>query len=135
MPIRGFAEAEAKRYLCKPGEILVVKSSGSISNVITGKAGIFTEDTPDFAFSNFLMRLTAKHKKVLPLYLFYLLTSHLTRERVKRMVAGSTYPNLRVGEYLSSKLPLPEIAEQSDICDFIQTKQRVGPTIDRTQGD
>jgi type I restriction enzyme S subunit len=125
MPIRGFTEAEAKRYSCKPGEILVVKSSGSISNVITGKAGIFSEDTPDFAFSNFLMRLTAKREKVLPLYLFYLLTSHLTRERVKRMVAGSTYPNLRVGEYLSSKLPLPEITEQSAICDFIQRETSV----------
>jgi type I restriction enzyme S subunit len=134
MPIRGFTEAEAKRYSCKPGEILVVKSSGSISNVITGKAGIFTEDTPDFAFSNFLMRLTAKHEKVLPLYLFYLLTSHLTRERVKRMVAGSTYPNLRVGEYLSSKLPLPEISEQSAICDFIRSETSVlDQAIDRTQ--
>jgi len=125
MPIRGFTEAEAKRYSCKPGEILVVKSSGSISNVITGKAGILTDDTPDFAFSNFLMRLTAKREKVLPLYLFYLLTSHLTRERVKRMVAGSTYPNLRVGEYLSSKLPLPEIVKQSAICDFIRSETSV----------
>ena len=125
MPIRGFSAAEANRYSCKPGEILVVKSSGSISNVITGKAGIFTEDTPDFAFSNFLMRLTAKREKVLPLYLFYLLTSHLTRERVKRMVAGSTYPNLRVGEYLSSKLPLPEVEEQSAICDFIQNEAAI----------
>ncbi len=134
MPIRGFTEAEAKRYSCKPGEILVVKSSGSISNVITGKAGIFTKDTPDFAFSNFLMRLTAKSEKVLPLYLFYLLTSHLTRERVKRMVAGSTYPNLRVGEYLSSNLPLPDLQEQYAICDYIRSETSVlDQAIDRTQ--
>ena len=40
------------------------------------------------------------------------LISTLTRERIKRMVSATTYPNLRVEEYLSCTLPVPPIVEQ-----------------------
>jgi type I restriction enzyme S subunit len=115
MPRRGFSRAEVGRYGCRPGDILVVKSSGSIFNVISGKAGIVRSDTPRFIFSNFLMRIVADPAAIEPEYLFLLLSGYLTRERVKRMVAGTTYPNLRVGEYMSALVPVPPISEQRSI--------------------
>jgi type I restriction enzyme S subunit len=115
MPRRGFSWQDVEKYGCRPGDILVVKSSGSIFNVISGKAGIIRANTPAFVFSNFLMRVMPDRDAVDPEYLFLLLSGHLTRERVKRMVSGTTYPNLRVGEYNSALLPLPPLDEQRHI--------------------
>src|ERR1700737_3404236 len=90
MPQRGFTDEEVARYSCKPGDILVVKSSGSAANVISGKAGIVRVDTPPFVFSNFLMRFVARATHVESEFLFLMLTCNLTRERVKRMVSTIT---------------------------------------------
>lgn len=122
MPIRGFSSEVASRYLCKEGDILVVKSSGSISNVISGKVGIVSENTEPFVFSNFLLRIRSNPNKVVARYIYYLLTSNLTKERVKRMVTGSTYPNLQVPEYVSALMPLPPYNEQTRIVSFLDRK-------------
>ena len=119
MPLRGFSHKDVDRFRCRPGDILVVKSSGSISNVISGKTGIVDANTPEFVFSNFLLRVIAHVQVANPRYLFLLLSSDLTRERVKRMVAGSTYPNLRVDEYTSACLPIPPLPEQRAIAAFL----------------
>ncbi len=124
MPRRGFSHKDAGRYRCQTGDILVVKSSGSIFNVISGKAGIVESETPEFVFSNFLLRVVARRRVVNPRYLFLLLSGHLTRERVKRMVTGSTYPNLQVGEYISALLPLPPFPEQTAIVRFLDHADR-----------
>ncbi len=120
MPIRGFSKTEVNRYLCKPNDILVVKSSGSSSNIISGKAGIILSTTPEFVFSNFLLRLKPDQRKIHPKYLYLLLVSHLTRERIKRMVATTTYPNIQVDEYYSAALPLPDLDEQIQILRFLR---------------
>jgi len=122
MPIRGFYAREAERYSCKEGDILVVKSSGSIANVISGKAGIVDKETPEFIFSNFLLRLAPMPSTTCAKYIYYLVSGYLTRERVNRMVAGSTYPNLRVGEYVSALLPFPPLNEQNSIAAFLDRK-------------
>ncbi len=119
MPQRAFTPEEIDRYCCKPGDILVVKSSGSAANVISGKAGVVRADSPPFIFSNFLMRFVARPAHIEPEFLFLVLTCNLTRERVKRMVSTTTYPNLRVDEYCSALLPVPPPGEQTAIMRFV----------------
>ena len=79
---------------------------------------------PEFVFSNFLLRVVAHGRVVSPRYLFLLLSGHLTRERVKRMVTGSTYPNLRVDEYTSALLPIPPLSEQAAIVRYLDHVDR-----------
>ncbi|MEH8248467.1 restriction endonuclease subunit S [Aeromonas veronii] len=119
MSIRSFTTSEVVRYLCREGDILVVKSSGSSTNIISGKAGIVTSTTPKFIFSNFLMRVSPKQNLVDSKFVYALLISHLTKERIKQMVSTTTYPNLQVGEYCSAKLPLPPLPEQQAIAAFL----------------
>ena len=119
MPRRGFTSEEVDRFCCKPGDILVVKSSGSAANVISGKCGIVGPDTPPFVYSNFLARFVANASLIRPHYLFLLLTSYITRERVKRMVSTTTYPNLRMGEYRGALLPVPSLEEQERILEVV----------------
>jgi len=40
MPRRCIPDSEMRAYTCRSGEIIVVKSSGSISSVVTGKAAL-----------------------------------------------------------------------------------------------
>jgi type I restriction enzyme S subunit len=119
MSDRGFSAQELARYECSPGDVLVVKSSGSAENIISGKAGLVREDTPAFVFSNFLMRLRHRKDVCLPSFLYSLLISHLTRERIKQMCSTTTYPNLQVGLYTSAKLPCPPLTEQTQIARFL----------------
>jgi type I restriction enzyme S subunit len=124
MPLRSFQSDEVKRYGCTSGDVLVVKSSGSAANVISGKAGIVGATTPTFVFSNFLMRFRARESHVLSQFLFLLLTCNLTRQRVIRMVSTTTYPNLRVQEYCSALLPVPPPDEQAAIVRFLDHANR-----------
>jgi type I restriction enzyme S subunit len=119
MPRRGFGTTDVARYLCAPGDILVVKSSGSATNIISGKAGLVDKSTPPFVFSNFLLRVVCNQEYALPEYIYLLLRSNLTRKRVERMCSTTTYPNLRVGEYTSAPLPLPPLGEQVAISEFL----------------
>ena len=119
MPRRTFTVDQRARYGCEVDDVLVVKSSGSATNIISGKAGLIESATPFFVFSNFLMRLSPKRRHVRGKFLYLLLLSHLTRERVKRMVSTTTYPNLQVGEYIGAILPIPGIAEQDAILSFL----------------
>ena len=76
-----------------------------------------SEADEPFVFSNFLMRLRPDTQRVYPRFLYLALVSHLTKQRIERMVSATTYPNLQVGEYLSAKIPVPPLAIQSQLLD------------------
>ena len=122
MARRSFSKPEVAKFACRPGDIVVVKSSGSATNIISGKAGLVGDDDKTFVFSNFLMNLRPNRDMVEPRYLYMCLISTLTRERIKRMVSATTYPNLRVEEYLSSTLPVPPVVEQHRLVEEVGTQ-------------
>lgn len=119
MPMRCLSAAEMKAYKCRPGEIIVVKSSGSVSNVVTGKAALVTQEMPTFSFSNFLLRVIPSQVVWDSRFLYAFLTSHMVRKRIELMVSGTTYPNLKVSEYRGFEVPLPNQPEQQAIADFL----------------
>lgn len=122
MPQRGFTQEEVDRYLCRDGDILVVKSSGSATNIISGKAGLVDANTPPFVFSNFLMRIRPRTEIVSSRFIYSVLRSHLTRQRVEQMCSTTTYPNLQVPEYSSALLPVPLRDEQDSISSFLDVE-------------
>ena len=126
MPIRSFSKADYEYYSGKNGDIIIVKSSGSATNIITGKAGFIENYSKGIVFSNFLMRVKPNREKCESKLLYYFLTSSITKERIKRMVSATTYPNLKVEEYISNLIPIPSSKnEQMKIVNFLdrETKQ------------
>ena len=117
MQVRSLTPLELKAGGTSKGDIVVVKSSGSADNIISGKAG-YVREAGLFCFGNFLMRLRAKHSTD-SRFLYYFVTSNLTRQRVERMVSTTTYPNLKVSEYTSAMVPLPSYEEQKAIANFL----------------
>jgi type I restriction enzyme S subunit len=129
MPVRGFSSAELDRYRCGDGDILVVKSSGSATNIISGKAGYVDAETPLFIFSNFLMRLRPLTHFAAPRFIYWLLRSRLTRQRVEQMCATTTYPNLKVSEYTAAPIPLPPLNEQHVVAGFIDRHVKMSDSL------
>lgn len=121
MNLRNLSNDEWNKYKCIEGDILVVKSSGSSTNIITGKCGFISEeDSEKFGFSNFMMRV--RPNKMIPKLVYYFLSSNLTKQRIERMVSSTTYPNLKVDEYSNSKLLIPPFSEQKQIVSYLDTK-------------
>jgi len=119
MPMRCLSDAEKRASLCRAGEIIVVKSSGSISSVVSGKAALVTEGMPRFSFSNFLMRVIPDRTVLDSRFAYAFLTSSVVRKRIELMVSATTYPNLRVGEYRAFEVPLPSLSEQRAITELL----------------
>jgi len=121
MASRHLSEAEWEYYKCVHGDIVVVKSSGSATNIITGKTGYISEaDSEKFSFSNFLLRV--RPTEVDSKFLYYVLQSDVTKQRIERMVSATTYPNLKVEEYIKSELPLPPPQQQTAIASYLDRK-------------
>jgi len=119
MPRRCLSPSDASYYKCRVGDIVVVKSSGSATNVISGKAGLVGKNEAGMVFSNFLLRLRPSTDTIDTRILFRFLTSSIVKERIRVMVSTTTYPNLRVGEYLRFEVPVAPLAEQRSIAEFL----------------
>jgi type I restriction enzyme S subunit len=119
-PIRFLSAQKRASKTLKNGDIVVVKSSGSATNVVSGRASLVSgvEDNK-FGFANFLLRLRVDERRYNPHFLIHLLGSQQVRDYVLSMVSGSTYPNLRVPEYKRILIPNPPLAEQQRIVDLL----------------
>ena len=98
------------------GDLLVVKSSGSAANIRSGKTGICSPELDGkIAYSNFMIRLSSRRSIVDPYLLWHILNSDIAKEFIKKIVGGSTYPNIKWSTYKDFTFPLPALPEQKRI--------------------
>ena len=117
---RRFRDDQLTNLLVKEGELLVVKSSGSKANILSGKTAICGADRAGrIIASNFLLRLRVDESAVVPRFLWYVLNSGASKAFVKTIVGASTYPNLKWSLYASHPIPLPPLAEQRRIAEVL----------------
>jgi type I restriction enzyme S subunit len=117
---RRFRDDQLADLLVKEGELLVVKSSGSKANILSGKTAICGADRADqIVASNFLLRLRVDTATAVPRFLWYVLNSGASKAFVKTIVGASTYPNLKWSLYASHPIPLPPLAEQRRIAEVL----------------
>jgi type I restriction enzyme S subunit len=117
---RRFREDHLENLLVREGELLVVKSSGSKANILSGKTAICGPDRAGrIVASNFLLRLRVDETAAFPRYVWYFLNSGASKAFVKTIVGASTYPNLKWSLYSSHPIPLPPLAEQQRIAEVL----------------
>ncbi len=117
---RRFRDDQIENLLVKEGELLVVKSSGSKANILSGKTAICGPDRSErIVASNFLLRLRVDEAAASPRFLWYVLNSRASKSFVKTIVGASTYPNLKWSLYASHPIPLPPLAEQRRIAEVL----------------
>ncbi|MGQ4808442.1 hypothetical protein NKDENANG_01825 [Candidatus Entotheonellaceae bacterium PAL068K] len=119
MPIRALSQRELEIGQCQPGDLIVVKSSGSATNVVSGKAGLVKENHLPISFSNFTLRVRPTPAVLEPRFVWRFLNLEVVKAQIRLMVATTTYPNLQVGEYASFYLPLPDYENQRAIADYL----------------
>lgn len=119
MEMRYFSQEEIDRYEGRLGDIFIVKSSGSNTNIISGKLAVINERSVGVVFTNFLMRVRAQPSLIHSAFLASFLKSHVTKRRIERMVSTTTYPNIDVAEYARSLVPVPGLTDQKIIISFI----------------
>ena len=118
MNIRYFTEGQIEHYSPLEGDLIVVKSSGSAASIQSGKVGyVSAGKAQSFVFSNFLMLLRPIGCNAQ--FLFFELTSGWVKQMLPQLVEASTYPNLRINDYLEVQIPLPPGEEQLAIVSIL----------------
>ncbi|MCZ6759119.1 MAG: restriction endonuclease subunit S [Gemmatimonadetes bacterium] len=112
--VRYFTESQVAHYAPSEGDLIVVKSSGSAASIQSGKIGFVSGDKiGSFIFSNFLMLLRPVACNAR--FLFFQLISGRVKRMLPHLVEASTYPNIRINDYLEIQIPLPPAEEQAAI--------------------
>jgi type I restriction enzyme S subunit len=125
VPFRAVRRRDAERCRLKPTDILVVKSSGSKTKVISGRSAIFEKDSDNvYIPANFLLALRPSKVLSEAHFVWYYLLTPKAKQWVEHVVEGSTYPNLNKAEYLAMSIPLPPLPEQRAIAHVLRAVQR-----------
>ena len=95
------------------GDLLVVKSSGSATNIRSGKAGLCPPElSGKIACSNFMIRLSPLRTKVDPYLLWLILNSTEAKAFIRSIAGSTTYPNIKWASYKDFAFSLPSLPEQ-----------------------
>ena len=107
-------EKEFQQLRLKPGDILLIRSNGSVS--LVGKSALVREAELDFAYAGYLIRLRPNVDKVLPEFLNLVLGSHEVRIQIEvpaRSTSGVN--NINSEEVRALRFFLPPLLEQHEI--------------------
>ena len=106
-----FEEDEKCSYALRNGDILVIRSNGSIS--IVGKCAIISEAEEQYLYAGYLIRIRSSPVALLPDYLAALLSSHLLRTQIEHKAKSTSgVNNINSGEIQSLIVPLCSLSEQ-----------------------
>jgi type I restriction enzyme S subunit len=115
-----FNEKEFETLSLKVGDILVIRSNGSID--LVGKNVVITEEHKNYIFAGYLIRVRLNLTLANPTYIHYVLSSPQTRQ-VINLTAKSTsgVNNLNSKEIGRLKVSLPPLEEQKAIVKKVET--------------
>ena len=127
-----FNEKELEQLSLKSGDILIIRSNGSIS--LVGSSAIIRKCDTDKTYAGYLMRLRILNKeKLLPKYLLYYLSSPDARRYIES-IAKSTSGVNNINSQEISKLcvPLSSIEKQEKTVAEIEMKLSVYHEIEKS---
>lgn len=103
-----------------PGDILVVRTNGSVS--LVGRAAEVTEPLPgDFYFASYLLRVRCLETGVVHRWVSALLASRQGRSWIESRAASSAgQHNLSLSTLLTIPIPLPPIVEQAEAMNALE---------------
>ncbi|MBX9569849.1 MAG: restriction endonuclease subunit S [Candidatus Obscuribacterales bacterium] len=109
-----FSNEDAKRYALRDGDLLVIRSNGSVD--LVGKAALVKKEAVDFLFAGYLIRLRLHLEVADPKYILAVLNSPQCRaliELTSRSTSGVN--NINSDELKSIAVSLPCLEEQKEI--------------------
>lgn len=109
-----FDEAEQSKLALIEGDLLVIRSNGSLD--LVGKSCVVTKSAQGLLFAGYLMRLRVDAAQAVPRFVFYSLSAPAQRHRIEALAKSTSgVNNINSDELRSLPLSLPSIEEQTEI--------------------
>lgn len=106
-----FDDSEIAAYALRRGDLLTIRSNGSIS--LVGQCAVISETEEDFLFAGYLIRLRPNQSLVSPSFLLEALGSHALRKQIERKSKSTSgVNNINSGEIQSLVVPICSVEEQ-----------------------
>lgn len=114
-----FDDAERAAYNLISGDILIIRSNGSIA--IVGKSALITENAEQYLFAGYLIRLRPYKHLISSNFLTTLLSSHFLRTQIENKAKSTSgVNNINSNELKSLLIPLCELEEQKVIVNTLK---------------
>lgn len=109
-----FDEQETKKLALKAGDLLVIRSNGSLD--LVGRCGLVSEKDEGLLFAGYLMRLRVNTELVRPAFILHWLMATDQRKRIELLAKSTSgVNNLNAEELRSLPLRFPTLPEQNEI--------------------
>lgn len=127
-----FTEDEFDSLKLRSGDILIIRSNGSVS--LVGRSAIVAEEDTYGLFAGYLMRLRINAKaEILPKYLNLYLSTHYARYQIEQMAKSTSgVNNINSDEICRICLPVCGIDLQKEIIQEIEARLSVCDSIEKT---
>jgi type I restriction enzyme S subunit len=109
-----FDDSELRKLALAPGDILMIRSNGSVD--LVGRSAVATYREEGFLYAGYLIRLRANQEIVRPEFLNLSISSPSTRGIIELTARSTTgVNNINAEEIRSLPIALPSLAEQDEI--------------------
>jgi len=116
-----FDEHEIKDYQLNEGDIVIIRSNGSVS--LVGKGALINSQDTNFLYAGYLIRLRANSQILYPKYLLYTLQSYPLRKQIEEKAKSTSgVNNINSGELQSLVISLPSLDEQKQVVLELENK-------------
>lgn len=126
-----FDKGEIETYRLEEGDILTIRSNGSVD--LVGKCALVTKRDEEYLFAGYLIRLRPLSHKILPKYLINTLSSIALRNQIEEKAKSTSGVNNINSEELSGLIfSLPPLQEQLSIIQEIESRLSVADKMEET---
>lgn len=126
-----FDAQEMETYGLKEGDILIIRSNGSVD--IVGKCALVRKIDEQFLFAGYLIRLRAIQKLLLPKYLANIFSSVNIRNQIEEKAKSTSgVNNINSQELAGLIIPLPSIQQQQKIIEAIESRLSVADKMEES---
>lgn len=127
-----FSESELSDLKLEEGDILIIRSNGSVS--LVGRAALVRAKDVTGTFAGYLMRLRIKDKNTIsPQYVLYYLQSQEARSYIERKAKSTSgVNNINTSEISGLEIPIYPFFDQICIVSEIESRLSVCDSIEKT---
>ena len=127
-----FDESEFESLALQEGDVLIIRSNGSVS--LVGRAAIIRKQDLSGLFAGYLMRLRiCDFSKINPKYLIHFLNSHEARTYIEQTAKSTSgVNNINSSEICALKVPIFTLDEQNAIIREIESRLSVCEKVEQT---
>lgn len=116
-----FDEKELESLSLKEGDILTIRSNGSID--LVGKCALITKKDVDFLYAGYLIRLRPDNKLINSKFLLFCMLSHELRVQIEsKAKSTSGVNNINSGELQGLEIPIFPLNQQEKIVKQIEVQ-------------